>query len=63
MDCAVCPITLRKALEKLTGVTSTKVDFVTKRPEMVFDAAEAAVDTLIRATADAGYPSHVMQER
>ena len=25
MDCAVCPITVRKALEKVPGVTSAKV--------------------------------------
>jgi mercuric ion binding protein len=63
MDCAVCPITVRKALEKVPGVTSAKVEFTTKRAEVVFDPAEASVDTLMKATADAGYPSHVMQER
>jgi mercuric ion binding protein len=31
MDCAVCPITVRKALEKVLGVASAKVDFSTKR--------------------------------
>lgn len=37
MDCAVCPITVRKALEKVPGVTSAKVDFASKRAEVVFD--------------------------
>lgn len=31
MSCNVCPITVRKALEKVTGVASAKVDFSTKR--------------------------------
>ena len=30
MTCAVCPITVRKALEKVTGVASVKVDLDTK---------------------------------
>jgi mercuric ion binding protein len=63
MDCAVCPITVRKALEQVPGVTSAKVDFATKRAEVVFDPAEASVDALTKATADAGYPSHVRPVR
>jgi len=63
MDCAVCPITVRKALEKTPGVASAKVDFATKRARVVFDPAKASVDALTKATADAGYPSHVMQVR
>ena len=31
MDCAACPITVRKALEKVPGVDSVKVNFKTKR--------------------------------
>jgi mercuric ion binding protein len=63
MDCAVCPITVRKALEKVPGVTSAKVDFATKRAEVVFDPVEASADALTKATADAGYPSRVRQVR
>jgi mercuric ion binding protein len=59
MDCAVCPITVRKALEKVPGVTLAKVDFASKRAQVVFDPKKASVDALTNATADAGYPSHV----
>jgi len=55
--------TLRKALEKGPGVIPVEVDFAIKRAEKFFDPAEASVDTLTTATADAGYPSHVVQER
>ena len=61
MDCAVCPITVRKALEKVPGVTSAKVDFASKRAEVVFDPKKASVDALTNATTDAGYPSHLKQ--
>ncbi|WP_459252250.1 cation transporter [Paraburkholderia sediminicola] len=43
MDCAVCPITVRKALERVPGVTAAKVDFASKRAEVVFDPKKASV--------------------
>ena len=42
MDCAVCPITVRKALEKVPGVGSAKVDFKTKRAVVAFDPAKTS---------------------
>ena len=61
MDCAVCPITVRKALEKLPGVDTAKVDFKTKRAVVAFDPAKTSPEALTRATADAGFPSSVQQ--
>lgn len=61
MDCAVCPIAVRKALEKVRGVASAKVDFSTKRAEVVFDPEKALIGALTKATTNASYPSHVGQ--
>ncbi|MBY0234477.1 MAG: mercury resistance system periplasmic binding protein MerP [Burkholderiaceae bacterium] len=61
MDCAVCPITVRKALEKVPGVESAKVDFKTKRAVVAFDPTKATPEALTKATADAGFPSTVKQ--
>jgi periplasmic mercuric ion binding protein len=61
MDCAVCPITVRKALEKVPGVGSVKVDFKTKRAVIAFDPAKTSTEALTRATADAGFPSSMRQ--
>lgn len=61
MDCAVCPITVRKALEKVPGVASAKVDFKSKRAVVAFDPAKTSTEILTRATADAGFPSAVKQ--
>jgi mercuric ion binding protein len=61
MDCAVCPITVRKALEKVPGVESAKVDFKTKRAVIAFDPAKTSTEALTRATADAGFPSSLHQ--
>lgn len=61
MDCAVCPITVRKALEKVPGVDSAKVDFKTKRAVVAFDPAKTTPEALTKATADAGFQSSVKQ--
>ncbi|MEO6409609.1 MAG: mercury resistance system periplasmic binding protein MerP [Burkholderiaceae bacterium] len=61
MDCAACPITVRKALEKVPGVGSVKIDSKTKTAVVAFDAAKASPDALTKATTDAGYPSTVKQ--
>lgn len=61
MDCAVCPITVRKALERLPGVESAKVDFKTKRAVVAFDPGKTTPEALTKATADAGFPSSVKQ--
>jgi periplasmic mercuric ion binding protein len=61
MDCAACPITVRKALEKVPGVESAKVDFKLKRAVVTFDPARAKPEALTKATTDAGFPSSVKQ--
>ena len=59
MDCAVCPITVRKSLESVPGVATAKVDFKAKRAVVAFDPAKTSPEALTRATADAGFPSSV----
>jgi periplasmic mercuric ion binding protein len=59
MTCAVCPITVKKALERVPGVTDVKVDFDKKTASVSFDPVKANLAELTKATADAGYPSSV----
>lgn len=61
MDCAVCPIAVRKALEKVPGVDSAKVDFKTKRALVAFDPAKTTPEALTKATTEAGFPSSVQK--
>jgi periplasmic mercuric ion binding protein len=61
MTCAVCPITVKKALERVPGVTDAKVDFDKKTANVSFDPEKASPDALTKATADAGYPSSVQK--
>lgn len=61
MDCAACPITVRKALENAPGVSSAKVDYKSKTAVVAFDPQKTTPQALTKATADAGFPSSVKQ--
>jgi mercuric ion binding protein len=57
MTCELCPITVKKALDQVSGVAATKIDIVKKTATVKFDADPANVAALIKATTNAGYPS------
>ena len=60
MNCATCPITVKKALTKVSGVSKTDVNLDRREAKVTFDDAKVNVDALTRATKDAGYPSTVV---
>ena len=57
MDCPVCPITVKKALSDVRGVTKAEISFEKRQATVTFDNAKTDVAALSRATKDAGYPS------
>ncbi|MDZ7890021.1 MAG: mercury resistance system periplasmic binding protein MerP [Pseudomonas sp.] len=57
MNCAACPITVKKALTKVPGVSKTEVSLDRREAKVSFDDAKTNVEALTRATKDAGYPS------
>ena len=57
MYCEVCPITVKKSLEKVPGVSKVDVSFKAKEAVVTYDDTKANVDTLTSATTAAGYPS------
>jgi mercuric ion binding protein len=59
MSCGACPITVKKALTRVEGVSRADVDFDKRQATVTFDDAKADVATLTRATEDAGYPASV----
>jgi periplasmic mercuric ion binding protein len=59
MDCPMCKITIRKALEKVPGVTSASVDYEAKTATVTFDPKQGNLEALTAATTNAGYPSTV----
>ena len=54
-----CPITVKKALNKVDGVVKTEVSLEKKEATVTYDDAKTPVNTLLDATKNAGYPSSV----
>lgn len=61
MTCAACPITVKKALTRIDGVTRAEVNYDKRQAVVTFDDAKTDVVKLTHATADAGYPSTVRE--
>ena len=61
MNCGLCPITVKKALEKVPGVSQAQIDFQKKTATVIFDADKAMAAGLVKATTEAGLPSAVRQ--
>lgn len=57
MTCPVCPITVKKALSKVPGVSKAEVNFDRREATVTFDDAKTSLDALTKATEEAGYPS------
>lgn len=59
MTCELCPVTVKKSLEKVAGVSQARIDFAKKTATVTFDADKTNAAALLKATTDAGYPSTV----
>jgi mercuric ion binding protein len=59
MTCALCPVTVKKAMEKVSGVQSVQIDFAARTATVVFDPAVTSVEAIAAASTDAGYPAAV----
>lgn len=59
MNCDLCPITVKKAISKVPGVSFVEVSYEKKEATVTFDDAKASIEALTKATANAGYPSTV----
>lgn len=61
MTCAACPITVKKALTKVEGVSQVDVSFDQREAVVTFDDAKTTVQKLTEATTNAGYPSRAVR--
>ena len=61
MTCSACPITVKKALSRVGGVSKVDVTFETREAVVTFDDAKTSVQKLTQATENAGYPASVKE--
>jgi mercuric ion binding protein len=59
MTCALCPITVKRAMEGVDGVTAVEIDFEARTATVLFDTAATSADAIAAASANAGYPAVV----
>ena len=60
MTCAMCTVTIKRALQKVEGVQKVAVDYDAKTAEVTFDSHKTNSAALIKATTDAGYPGSLV---
>ena len=63
MTCPTCPITIKKALNKVQGVSKVDVSYETKQAVVTFDDTKTDTTALVKATTNAGYPSQPEGEK
>lgn len=61
MTCALCPVTVRRAMESVDGVKSVSVDFEAKSAAVVFDPSRTSVTAIAAASTNAGYPARAVR--
>ncbi|SUI58861.1 mercury resistance system periplasmic binding protein MerP [Shewanella baltica] len=61
MNCAMCPITVKKALSRVDGVSSVEVSYEQKEAVVNFDDDKTHAAALVQATTNAGYPSIIKE--
>ena len=59
MTCALCSVTVKKALEHVPGVADARIDYEHKTATVKFDPEKASPAVLVKATADAGFPATI----
>ena len=59
MTCALCPVTVKRAMEGVDGVRAVEIDFKTRTATVTFDTAATSADAIATASANAGYPARV----
>jgi mercuric ion binding protein len=60
MTCAACPITVRKALSHVAGVSASMVDMEAHTATVTFDPTRTSPEALATAVSQAGFPAKVL---
>lgn len=57
MTCALCPFTVSRAIESVSGVSSVKVSLDDKTATVIYDDGVAVLEEIADASTFAGYPA------
>ena len=62
MTCAACPITVKKAMQRVYGVKGVNIDFETKTATATFDPTLTNVKEIAAASTGIGYPATAIED-
>ena len=62
MTCATCPITVRKAMQRVDGVNEVSVDFDTKTVTVLFDSNLTDAKQIGAASTNVGFPATLIED-
>jgi len=57
MNCGLCPVTVRKAMENVEGVIDAKVNYHRKIATVTYDDDQTTAERIAKASTDIGYPA------
>lgn len=57
MTCATCPISVKKAMERVNGVKSVEIDYPTKVATVTYDPGVTTPADIAAASTNVGYPA------
>jgi mercuric ion binding protein len=63
MYCALCPATVRKAIEAVDGVASVEVSFDRKEAVVTFEDTRTSWRAVASSSTSAGYPARLKDPR
>ncbi|NOR19862.1 MAG: hypothetical protein GQ538_07205 [Xanthomonadales bacterium] len=63
MICVACPITVRKAMQRVNGVQEVRVNFEARTATVVYDPDLTTADQIGKSSADVGFPAAVIEDR
>ena len=59
MTCSLCPLTVRKALERVPGVLDAKADLATHSAQARYDPDKVSPEALAKAVSEAGFTAKI----
>lgn len=62
MYCALCPLTVTKAIERVDGVATVEVSFERKEARVTFEDSITSLDEIAGASTNAGYPARLKDQ-
>jgi mercuric ion binding protein len=63
MTCATCPITVRKAMQRVDGVKEVIVDFDSKTATVIYDPSFTDAEKIAASSTNVGFPATPTEDK